>query len=48
MLFIYLFLFFYDFFSFSLTWDHMGEKNSNDISSESTDEINSQKNHVYS
>ncbi len=39
-LFIYLQFFF---FSFSLTWDHMGEKISNDISSESTHQIHSQK-----
>ncbi len=30
------FLILYDFFSFLLTWDHMGEKTSNDISSEIT------------
>ena len=37
------FLIFYDFFSLSLTWDHMGEKISNDISSESAQQICSQK-----
>ncbi len=37
------FLIFYDFFSFSLTWDNMGEKTSNDISSESAHQICSQK-----
>ncbi len=30
-------------FSFSLTWDHMGEKTSNDIWSESAQQICSQK-----
>ncbi len=34
------------FFSFSLTWNHMGEKNSNDISSESTHQIPSQKSRI--
>ncbi len=29
------FLIFYDFFSFSFIWDHMGEQNSSDILSES-------------
>ncbi len=30
------FLIFYEFFSFSSTWDYIGEKTSNDISSENT------------
>ena len=34
-------------FLFSLTWDHMAEKILNDISSESTHHIHSQKNHPY-
>ena len=42
------FLICYDFFSFSLTWDHMGEKTSNDISSEITSHIHSKKIHAYS
>ena len=39
---------FYDFFSFSLTQDHMEQKSSNDISSESAHRIHSKKQHAYS
>ena len=37
------YFFFLRFFSFSSTWDHMGGKISNDISSESTHHIHSKK-----
>ena len=39
----YCFLLFYDFTWISLTWNHMGVKISNDISSESTHQIHTQK-----